>query len=114
MFSIPDMGNRYYMMPMLSGWSEVIKVAASTTTGSKAQTYAITGPGWSGTLPRGHDAGEVADRHGVDPRPHLQHRHARGLRGRARAAGQVQRRAAVGLGQALHADAGRGRCRRST
>ena len=52
-FSIPDMGNRYYMMPMLSGWSEVIKVAASTTTGSKAQAYAITGPGWSGTLPKG-------------------------------------------------------------
>ncbi len=52
-FSIPDMGNRYYMMPMLSGWSEVIKVAASTTTGSKAQTYAITGPGWKGTLPAG-------------------------------------------------------------
>ena len=53
MFSIPDMGDRYYMMPMLSGWSEVIKVAASTTTGGKAQTYAITGPGWSGTLPAG-------------------------------------------------------------
>ena len=53
MFSIPDMGDRYYMMPMLSGWSEVIKVAASTTTGSKAQAYAITGPGWSGTLPKG-------------------------------------------------------------
>ena len=52
-FSIPDMGSRYYMMPMLSGWSEVIEVAASTTTGSKAQTYAITGPGWSGTLPEG-------------------------------------------------------------
>jgi hypothetical protein len=52
-FSIPDMGDRYYMMPMLSGWSEVIKVAASTTTGGKAQTYAITGPGWSGTLPPG-------------------------------------------------------------
>ena len=52
-FSIPDMGERYYMMPMLSGWSEVIKVAASTTTGAKAQAYAITGPGWSGTLPKG-------------------------------------------------------------
>lgn len=52
-FSIPEMGDRYYMMPMLSGWSEVIEVAASTTTGSKAQVYAITGPGWSGTLPDG-------------------------------------------------------------
>jgi hypothetical protein len=52
-FSIPDMGNRYYIMPMLDGWSEVFKVAGSHTTGGKAQTYAITGPGWSGTLPRG-------------------------------------------------------------
>jgi hypothetical protein len=52
-FSIPDMGERYYIMPMLDGFSEVFKVASSRTTGGKAQTYAITGPGWSGTLPEG-------------------------------------------------------------
>ena len=52
-FSIPDMGDRYYIMSMLDGYSEVFKVASSRTTGSKAQTYAITGPGWSGTLPEG-------------------------------------------------------------
>ena len=52
-FSIPDMGNRYFIMPMLDGFSEVIKVASSSTTGSKAQAYAITGPGWTGTLPEG-------------------------------------------------------------
>ena len=51
--SIPDMGNRYYIVPMLDGWSEVFKVASSSTTGGKAQTYAITGPGWTGTLPKG-------------------------------------------------------------
>ncbi len=50
--SIPDMGNRYYIIPMLDGYSEVFKVASPATTGSKAQTYAITGPGWSGTLPK--------------------------------------------------------------
>jgi hypothetical protein len=50
--SIPDMGNRYYIVPMLDGYSEVFKVASPPTTGSKAQTYAITGPGWSGALPR--------------------------------------------------------------
>ncbi len=52
-FSIPDMGKRYYMMPILSGWSEVIFVAGSGTTGGKAQTYLITGPGWKGTVPIG-------------------------------------------------------------
>ncbi|SPF39619.1 conserved exported hypothetical protein [Syntrophobacter sp. SbD1] len=50
---IPDMGDRYYIVPMLDGWSEVLKVASSPTTGGKAQTYAITGPGWSGALPKG-------------------------------------------------------------
>ncbi len=49
---IPDMGNRYYIVPLVDGYSEVFKVASPPTTGSKPQTYAITGPGWSGTLPR--------------------------------------------------------------
>jgi len=48
---IPDMGDRYYIVPMLDGYSNVFKVASPPTTGSKAQTYAVTGPGWSGTLP---------------------------------------------------------------
>ena len=52
-FSIPDMGDRYYIMPMLDGYSEVFNVAGSHTTGGKTQTYAITGPGWSGALPQG-------------------------------------------------------------
>src|SRR5271157_4579257 len=51
--SIPNMGNRYYIVPMLDGYSEVFMVASPATTGSKAQTYAITGPSWSGTLPQG-------------------------------------------------------------
>jgi len=50
---IPDMGNRYYIVPMLDGYSEVMSVASPPTTGYKAQTYAITGPGWTGTLPSG-------------------------------------------------------------
>jgi hypothetical protein len=52
-FGIPDMADRYYLMPMLSGWTDVFQVPGKRTTGTKAQTYAITGPGWSGTLPAG-------------------------------------------------------------
>ena len=51
--SLPDMKGRYYLMPMLDGWTEVFQVPGTRTTGSGAQTYAITGPGWTGTLPAG-------------------------------------------------------------
>jgi hypothetical protein len=50
--SIPDMGDRYYMMPMLDGWTNVFQSPGTRTTGNKAQKYAITGPGWSGNLPK--------------------------------------------------------------
>lgn len=49
--SIPDMKDRYFMVPMLDGWTNVFQVPGKRTTGTAAQTYAITGPGWKGTLP---------------------------------------------------------------
>jgi hypothetical protein len=52
-FSFPDMGDRYFLFPMLDGWTNVFQVPGSRTTGEKAQTFAITGPGWTGTLPEG-------------------------------------------------------------
>jgi hypothetical protein len=51
--SIPDMKGRYFLMPMLDGWTNVFQVPGKRTTGTGAQTYAITGPGWKGTLPAG-------------------------------------------------------------
>ena len=51
MLSIPDAEGRYFMMPMLNGWSEVFQAPGTRTTGTKAQTYAITGPNWKGALP---------------------------------------------------------------
>ena len=51
--TIPDQGGRYFLMPMLSGWTDVFADPGKRTTGTRAQTYAITGPGWKGTLPEG-------------------------------------------------------------
>jgi hypothetical protein len=51
--SIPDMKDRYFLFPMLDGWTTVFQVPGKRTTGTGAQTYAITGPGWKGTLPPG-------------------------------------------------------------
>ena len=51
--SIPDMKDRYFLVPMLDAWTNVFQVPGKRTTGTGAQTYAITGPGWKGTLPAG-------------------------------------------------------------
>lgn len=51
--SIPDLNGRYALFPMLSGWTDVFEVPGKRTTGTGAQKYAITGPGWKGTLPNG-------------------------------------------------------------
>ncbi len=51
--SMPDMKDRYFLFPMLDGWTTVFQVPGKRTTGTGAQTYAITGPGWKGTLPAG-------------------------------------------------------------
>lgn len=51
--SLPEAGDRYYLFPMLSGWTDVFEVPGKRTTGTGPQTYAITGPNWKGTLPEG-------------------------------------------------------------
>jgi hypothetical protein len=51
--SIPDSGGRYYLMPWLDYWTDVFTVPGKRTTGTSAQTFAIVGPNWKGTLPTG-------------------------------------------------------------
>jgi len=51
--SLPDAQNRYYLFPMLDGWTNVFQGPGKRTTGTGPQKYAITGPGWKGTLPEG-------------------------------------------------------------
>lgn len=50
---LPDAQGRYYLMPMLDGWTDVFQVPGKRTTGTGPQTYAITGPDWTGKLPAG-------------------------------------------------------------
>lgn len=51
--NIPDAEGRYFMIPMLDGWTDVFQAPGTRTTGDKAQTYVITGPDWKGKLPKG-------------------------------------------------------------
>ncbi len=47
----PDLGDRYALFPMLDAWTNVFDSPGTRTTGSASQTFAVTGPGWNGTLP---------------------------------------------------------------
>ena len=51
--SLPDAKDRYYLFPMLDGWTDVFQVPGKRTTGTGPQKYAITGPNWKGKLPDG-------------------------------------------------------------
>ncbi|MUL83046.1 MULTISPECIES: DUF1254 domain-containing protein [unclassified Mycolicibacterium] len=51
--SLPEANDRYYLFPMLDGYTNVFEVPGKRTTGTGPQTYAITGPNWKGTLPAG-------------------------------------------------------------
>ena len=89
--SIPDMGDRYYMMQMLDGWTNVFQSPGTRTTGEKAQKYAITGPGWSGTLPKDVTEIQISERVGLDSRSHLLHWYTGRLCKSSCIAGQVLR-----------------------
>src|SRR5450755_609277 len=44
---VPAEGGRYYLMPMLSGWTNVFADPGKRTTGTDAADFAVTGPDWS-------------------------------------------------------------------
>jgi DNA sulfur modification protein DndE len=48
---LPDANDRYYIMPLLSGWTDVFASLGTRTTGTKEQNYTITGPDWKGEVP---------------------------------------------------------------
>ncbi len=51
--SVPNTKGRYYLMPMLSAWTDVFASPGKRTTGTDAANFAITGPFWQGSLPSG-------------------------------------------------------------
>ena len=103
--SAPDMKGRFFLLPMLDGWTDVFADPGKRTTGTGAQKFAVTGPGLDRNASAGRQGIQVADRHRVAAWAHLQHRHAGGLQGSARVAGPDDRHAAVRVRQAVHAAA---------
>jgi hypothetical protein len=51
--SLPESTGHYYLMPIIDAWTDVFASPGTRTTGPGAFTFAIVGPGWSGTLPEG-------------------------------------------------------------
>jgi hypothetical protein len=51
--SYPDMHGRYFLFPIYSQWTNVLAAPGKRTLGTGAQTIAIIGPKWHGTLPPG-------------------------------------------------------------
>jgi hypothetical protein len=49
--SLPYMGERYHVMPMLSGWTDVFAAPGSRTTGQDGGDFAVCPPNWYGELP---------------------------------------------------------------
>jgi hypothetical protein len=51
--SVPDSGGRYYMLPILDMWTDVVAVPGRRTSGTKAGHFALARLGWAGKLPDG-------------------------------------------------------------
>jgi hypothetical protein len=51
--SLPDTGDRYYLMPLMSAWTDVFASPGSRTNGNGKADFAVVGPAWKGKLPEG-------------------------------------------------------------
>jgi len=51
LLEVPDTHGRYYLMQLMDAWTETFGSPGKRTTGTGQGWFAITGPGWKGTLP---------------------------------------------------------------
>ena len=51
--SVPDVKDRFYMLPMYDMWTDTFAVVGSYANGNKAGDYALCMPEWKGQLPKG-------------------------------------------------------------
>ena len=51
--TVPNTNGRYYLLPMLDAYGNVFSSPGKRTTGTLADTFLITGPKWTGTVPAG-------------------------------------------------------------
>lgn len=51
--SQPDMGKRYFLLPMYSLWMGIFHSPGARTDSRTATNYLLTGPGWKGEVPEG-------------------------------------------------------------
>ena len=80
--SLPDEGDRYFLIPMLDAWTDVFQVPGEAhfhrDQGPKVRHHRAE---LEGRVARRRQGTEVAHEHGVDPRPHLLHRYEGRLQG---------------------------------
>jgi hypothetical protein len=51
--SVPDTHGRYYLLPILDMWTDAFASPGWRTTGTGAENFLLTPPGWSGATPEG-------------------------------------------------------------
>lgn len=49
--TVPDMGDRYYVMPLMDAWTNVFAMVGKRTHGTQAGRFLIVGPDWQGDVP---------------------------------------------------------------
>ena len=71
MLSVPEMGDRYWLMQLIDAWNNVPHVPGTRTLGGKGGDFAIVGPGWTGELPDGRERAADAHQPGDHRRTHV-------------------------------------------